>query len=73
MKLDILKIPRDRQKVALTIRLLGSTQPPAADKSIEEVVNIIEREQDEWVEEILDDDVVGMLNVQFDNMFGDSD
>ena len=73
MNLDVIKIPRDRQKAALTG--LGSTQP-APDESIDEVnevVCMIEREQEEWVEEVLDDDVVGMLNVQFDNMFGDSD
>ena len=34
---------------------------------------MIEKEQNEWVEEVLDDDVVGMLNIQFDNMFGESD
>ena len=26
-------------------------------------------EQEKWVEEVLDDDVVGILHVQFDNMF----
>jgi hypothetical protein len=32
---------------------------------------MIEMEQEEWVDEVLDDDVVGMLNVQFENMFAD--
>ena len=67
MKLDILKIPCDCQK-AMTG--LGSTRPP--DESIDAVVNIIEMDQDEWAEEVLDDGVVGMLNVQFDNMFADN-
>jgi hypothetical protein len=68
MKLDIIKIPRDRQKAVMTG--LGSTRP-ATDKSIDAVVSMIEMEQNEWVEEVLDDGVVGMLNVQFDNMFAD--
>ena len=67
MKLDILKIPCDRQK-AMTG--LGSTRPP---ESIDAGVNMIEMDQDEeWAEEVLDDGVVGMLNVQFDNMFADN-
>jgi hypothetical protein len=64
---DILKIPCDCQK-AMTG--LGSTRPP--DESIDAVVNMIEMDQDEWVEEVLDDGVIGMLNVQFDNMFADN-
>jgi hypothetical protein len=67
MKLDILKIPCDRRK-AMTG--LGSTRP--SDESIDEVVKMIEMDQDEWVEEVLDDGVVGMLNVQFDNMLADN-
>ncbi len=69
MKLDTIKIPRDRQKAAMS-GLAGSSRP-APDESIDAVVSMIEMEQEEWVEEVLDDDVVGMLNVQFDNMFAD--
>ena len=57
-------------KAALKIRL-GSTPQLPSDKTVDEVVIMIEKEQDEWVvEEVLDDDVVGMLSIQFDNMFG---
>jgi hypothetical protein len=69
MKLDIIKIPRDRQKAVMSGGS-GSSRPPDAE-SIDAVVSMIEMEQEEWVEEVLDDDVVGMLNVQFDNMFAD--
>jgi hypothetical protein len=49
---------------------LQATQPP--NESIDAVVNMIEMGQDEWVEEVLDDSAVGMLNdVQFDNLFAD--
>ena len=72
MKLDIIKIPRDRQTAALKIGLESFPQLPS-NETVDEVVNMIEKEQDEWVEEVLDDDVVGMLNIQFDNMFCESD
>ena len=68
MKLDIIKILCDRQKAVMSG--LGSSRPPA-DESIDAVVSMIEMEQEEWVEEVLDDDVVGMLNIQFNNMFAD--
>ena len=46
---------------------LGSSRPPG--ESIGVVVSMIEMDHDEWVEEVLDDGIVGMMNVQFDNRF----
>jgi hypothetical protein len=40
-------------------------------ESVDAEVRMIEVEQDDWVEEVLDDGVVGMLNVQFDHTFAD--
>ena len=34
---------------------------------------MIEIEQEDWVEEVLDDSMVGMLNIQFDNLIADED
>jgi hypothetical protein len=32
---------------------------------------MIEMEQEEWVEEVLDDNVIAMMNIQFYNLFAD--
>jgi hypothetical protein len=66
MKLGEIKIPHDRHRAMVA---LASTRPPG--ESVDAVVSMIEVEQEEWVEEVLDDSVVGMLNTQFDNMFAD--
>jgi hypothetical protein len=41
--------------------------------SIDAAVSMIEIEQEDWVEEVLDDSMVGMLNIQFDNLIADED
>ena len=38
---------------------------------IDKVVSTIEVEQEEWVEEVLDDITLGMLNTQFDTLFAE--
>ena len=48
---------------------MTSTYQP--DESVDAVVGMIETEQEDWVDEVLDDGIVGMLNVQFDNMLAD--
>jgi hypothetical protein len=35
------------------------------------VVSTVEVEQEEWVEEVLDDSALGMLNIQFDHLFAE--
>ena len=71
MKLDIIKIPRDRQRAAVGV----ISAHPAPDESVDAVVNmIVEVEQEACVEEVLDDAVVRMLNVdEFDNMVSADD
>jgi hypothetical protein len=77
MKAQVIKIPSDRQKammMGLTIQnqhgLPGGVSINTA-KSIDVVVSLIEIEQDDWAEEVLDDGIVGMLNIQFDNLIAD--
>jgi hypothetical protein len=65
MKAGVINIPPDRHKA-----LMSLTRLPAA-ATIEEVVSTIEVEQEEWVEEVLDDSALGMLNTQFDTLFAE--
>lgn len=77
MKAQVIKIPSDRQKammMGLTIQNQhGSPGGVSINtaKSIDVVVSLIEIEQDDWAEEVLDDGIVGMLNIQFDNLIAD--
>jgi hypothetical protein len=65
MKAGIIKVPVDRQKALMALtRLLGA----AAPATIDDVVSTIEVEQEEWVEEVLDDNALDMLNNQFDHL-----
>ncbi len=48
---------------------MASTYQP--DESVYAVVGMIETEQEDWVDEVLDNGIVGMLNVQFDNILAD--
>ena len=66
MKAGVIKIPADRQKAMLSLK---ARFPDAA---IDEVVNTMEAvEQEEWVEEVLDDSALGMLNTQFNQVFAE--
>ena len=65
MKAGVIKIPADRQKAMLSLK---ARFPDAA---IDEVVSTMEVEQEEWVEEVLDDSALGMLNTQFDQVFAE--
>ncbi len=65
MKAGVINIPPDCHKA-----LMSLTRLPAA-ATIDEVVSTIEVEQEEWVEEVLDDSALGMLNTQFDTLFAE--
>jgi hypothetical protein len=65
MKAGVIKIPPDRQKAMLSLK----TRFP--DAAIDEVVSTMEVDQEEWVEEVLDDSALGMLNTQFDQVFAE--
>jgi hypothetical protein len=41
--------------------------------SIDAAVTMIEIEQEDWVEEVLDNSMVSMLNKQFDNLVADEE
>ena len=41
------------------------------DESVNAVVGMIETEQEDWMDEVLDNRIVGRLNVQFENMLAD--
>lgn len=76
MKAQVITLPKDRQLVEQTRRPnLAAASPGGVSTntaiSIEETVSMIEIEQQDWVEEVLDDSMVGMLNIQFDNMVAD--
>ena len=62
IKAGVVKIPPDRHKAFMSV-----TRLPAAG-TIDEVVNAIEVEQQEWVEEVLDDGAIAMLNTQFNHL-----
>ena len=58
----------DRQKAVMAVALSIWLVP---GESVDAEVSVIKVEQDDWMEEVLDDGGVGMLNVQFDHMFAD--
>ena len=74
---NVITIPSDCQKaLAQPLILEGSEALPrggasCATESIDHMVSLIEIEQSDWVEEVLDDGVVSMLNIQFDDMIAD--
>jgi hAT family C-terminal dimerisation region len=79
MKEGIITIPADRQKALRETgqlhEVLGSpgdaSRTSTAAESIDQLVSTIQIEQEDWVEEVLDDGVVSMLNIQFDNLIAD--
>ena len=68
MKAQVIVLPKDCQ-IALPNHVVGSP----GGISINVAVSMIEIEQEDWVEEVLDDGMVGMLNVQFDNMIAEDE
>ena len=77
MSANVITIPSDRQKaLAQPLILEGLEASPrggasCATESIDHMVSLIEIEQSDWVKEVLDDGVVSMLNIQFDDMIAD--
>jgi hypothetical protein len=77
MSANVITIPSDRQKaLAQPLFLEGLEASPrggasCATESIDHMVSLIEIEQSDWVKEVLDDGVVSMLNIQFDDMIAD--
>jgi hypothetical protein len=66
MKAGIIKIPADRHKAVLSLKV----RFPAAAR-IDEAVSTIEVEQEEWVEDVLDDSALSMLSIQFNHLFAE--
>jgi hypothetical protein len=62
MKAGVIKIPADWHKAVLSLK----AQFPAA--AIAEVVSTIDDKQEEWMEKVLDDSALDMLNNQFDHL-----
>jgi hAT family C-terminal dimerisation region len=85
MTARVITIPSDRQKALLAetpasiavlageVGLSATRSASSAVESIDHVVSMIEIEQEDWVEEVLDDGVVSMLNIQFDTMIAEDD
>jgi hAT family C-terminal dimerisation region len=65
MKAGVIKVPVDRQKALMSLTRLPAA---AAAATIDDVVSTIEVDQEEWVEEVLDDSALDMLNNQFDHL-----
>jgi hypothetical protein len=77
MSADVITIPSDCQKAMAQPLILEALEASprggasSATESIDHMVSLIEIEQSDWVEEVLDDGVVSMLNIQFDDMIAD--
>lgn len=71
MKASVITIPSDRQKAMVQPMVQDASPGVEATVSIDQMVSLIEVEQNDWEEEVLDDGVVGMLNIQFDDMIAD--
>ena len=74
MKAQIMVLLKDRQ-FALPIHAVGSPGGVSTNNavSIDSAVLMIEIHQEDWVEEILDDGMVGILNIQFDNLIAEDE
>ncbi len=58
--------PSKHECLSTEVGSLGGASTDA--ESIDHVVSMIKIEQQDWVEEVLNDGVVSMLDIQFDNM-----
>ena len=69
MKAQVIVLPKDCH-FALPIHEVGSPGGVSTNTfvSIDVAVPMIEIEQKDWAEEVLDDGMVAMLNIQFDNL-----
>jgi hypothetical protein len=74
MKAQIIVLPKDHQ-FALPIHAVGSPQGVMTNTavSIDAAVLMTEIEQEDWAEEVLDDGMVAMLNIQFDNLIAEDE
>ena len=77
VKAQVIKLPNNRQLVEQTRRPTHDASPGVVSTntaiSIGETVLMIEIEQEDWVKEVLDNSMVGMLNIQFDNLVADEE
>jgi hypothetical protein len=74
MKAQIMVLLKDCQ-FALPIYAVGSSGGVSTNNavSIDAAVSMIDVEQEDWVEEVLNDGMVGMLNIQFDNLIAEDE
>ncbi len=74
MKVQMIDLPKEHQ-FALPIHAVVSPQGVMTNTavSIDAAVLMTEIEQEDWVEEVLDDGMVGMLNIQFDNLIAEDE
>ena len=70
MKAQVIVLPKDCQ-FALPIHVVCS--PANTAISIDAAVLMIEIEQKDWVEEVLNDGMVGMINIQFNNLIAEDE
>ena len=75
MGAQIIKLPEDRQVVKPMLLnhsySPGSVSTMTCAASIDGAVSMMEVEQEDWVEEVLDDGIVGILNIRFDTLVSD--
>ena len=77
MKAQIINLPKDRQLGQQG--LANNAAPSPGDHSantavsIDAAVSMIEIEQEDWVEKVLDNGMVSLLNIQFDNLVADEE
>jgi hypothetical protein len=74
MKAQVIVLPKDCQFV-LPIHEVGSPGGVSTKTavSIDAAVSMIEIEQEDWVEEVLDDGMVGKLIIQFNNLIAEDE
>jgi hypothetical protein len=72
MKARVVKLPNNCQLVEQTRRPNHASSPGGVSTytaiSIDKTVSMFKIKQEDWVEEVLKDGMVGMLNIQFDNL-----
>jgi hypothetical protein len=76
MTAQVIKLPKDWQLVEQTqpshAALPGGVSTNTA-VSIDAALSMIEIEQEDWVKKVLDNGMVGMLNIQFNNLIADEE
>ena len=73
----VIKLPNDCQLVEQTRQPYHDASPGGVYTnmaiSINETVSMLKIEQEDWVEEGIDNGMVGMLNIQFNNLVADKE